>query len=211
MSHRIQVSVALAILLATSPFSSTLVAADPPSSVGPLMGLLKKGTLPPERSAAVAKMVCERGNEHDLAYIFSETISDTWPVELRRETLSWLRAAAANRKVHPAGDLAPLAGLIASEGDQDLRMEAIRLAGVWKTPDTVPALRTLAQDADAASPVRTAAIDALVAYGGKVASETVDQLLADDQPLAMRVRGIAALAGLDAGRAAAEAARVLQQ
>ena len=189
---------------------SALWAADPPSAAGPLLGLLKKGTLPANRVPSVAKMVCERGNDHDLAYVFSEAAGDKWPVELRRDALQWLQEAARTRKVNPAGDVSALAELIAKSPDRDLRRRAIELAGLWKTPAAVEPLRQLANDAQADPALRAAAIDALVQFGGDVAEQTVQRLLGKNQPLPVRIKGVAALAGRDLDRAAQAAVEVLQ-
>lgn len=186
-------------------------AAEPPSAVGPLLTLLKKGTLPPERLPAVAKMVCERGNPHDLAYVFQQAASETWPPELRRDALRWLRDAAETRKVVPEGDLAPLVTLLANDGDPPLLRDAIALAGAWKTPAAVAPLQNLAASPELSADLRLAAQQALIAYGGEVARRTIEAMLAADQPREVRLHGIAGLVPLDPSRAAEAAAVFLSQ
>ena len=186
-------------------------AADPPSAVGPLLGLLQRGTLPPERLPAVAKMVCERGNEHDLAFIFEQVTGDNWPIELRADALAWLREAVATRKVQPAGDLSGLGDLIDESDSDELRFAAVRLAELLTSDAIVTALQSLTEDATASRELRNAALDALIAYGGDVAQHTIDGLLAKDQPAATRVRGVTALTRIDVSRAAGEAAGLLKQ
>lgn len=186
-------------------------AAEPPSAVGPLLTLLKKGTLPAERVPAVAKMVCERGNPHDLAYVFQQAVSETWPAELRRDALRWLREAAETRKVVPAGDLAPLVTLLLDDRDPQQLRDAIALAGAWKAPTAVAPLQKLAARTQLSADLRMAAQEALIAYGGDVARATIDRMLAPDQPREVRLRGVAGLVPLDPPRAAEAAALLLSE
>jgi putative heme-binding domain-containing protein len=190
---------------------SAAAAADPPSAVGPLLTLLKKGTLPPDRLPAVAKMVAERGNEHDLAYLFTQAAGDAWPAELRRETFTWLREAAATRKVQPAANLSALAAIIAESPDAKLRLEAVRLAAVLKPAEAAPALEALTDDAKASPELVSAATAALISFGGDVARQTIARLLADGQPWQRQARGAAALVSIDPQQAARTAVELLQR
>lgn len=187
------------------------IAADPPSTVGPLLGLLKQGKLPAERLPGVVKLVCERGNEHDLAYVFSQAAGDAWSLELRRQALDGLRTAAATRKVRPVGEFDGLAGLISESHDAELRSRSIQLAGLWKASAAVVPLQELATDPTVTASLRQSAIEALIVYGGDVARQTIDALLADSQPLVTRLRGATALVAVDQVRAGPIAAKLLQQ
>lgn len=201
----------LIVAILTLLLAARLPAQAPPSAVAPLLKLLQGGTLPPERVGNVAKMVCERGNEHDLAYVFSRvTQPESWPIELRRDALEWLHEAAATRKLQPAGDLDGLATLIASERDRRVRQRAVELAGLWKVPAAVEPLQRVAADPKAARPLREAAMTSLISFGGDVAEATIAKLLQKEQSVDVRMRGAAALAGIDLDRAAKVAAEVLQ-
>jgi putative heme-binding domain-containing protein len=183
---------------------------DPPSAVGPLKGLLQKGTLPPERVESIARTICERGNEHDLAFIFDQTLGTQWSPELRANALGWLAEAADTRKVRPAGELDRIAELLDAKQDDTLRLAATQLAAALTVESAVPALQSLATGKDTPSSLKVAAVDALIAYGGDVAEATATGLLDTAQPLPVRMRGVAALATIDVDRAAASAANVLQ-
>jgi putative heme-binding domain-containing protein len=200
----------LFVLIAIQSVVPAVRADDPPSAAGPLLGLLKRGTLPPERVGAVAKMVSERGNEHDLAYLFSQATADEWPVELRRDVLAWLQEAADTRKLRPAGDLSGLAKLVSDADDPQLRQQAVKLAGAWQVKAAVEPLEKLAESPDAPQELKSAAIAALVAFGGETAQRTIERMLQPDQPVDVRARGVAALARIDLPRAASHAAKVLQ-
>lgn len=184
---------------------------DPPSTAGPLLALLKRGTLPAERVPAVARMVCERGNVHDLAYIFEQASSDAWPPELRRDALRWLKEAAETRKLVPAGELTPLAALLADVSDPARLEAAIALAGTWRSPPAVQPLQALAENADVPAPLRLRARRALIAFGGDVARRTIDGMLVAGQPLEVRMQGVAGLVGLDPARAGGAAAALLRE
>lgn len=199
------------VLAGSAPWRCALGQESPPSAVGPLLGILQKGTLPPERIGNVAKIVSERGNEHDLAFLLSQAAKpEGWPVELRRDVLGWLNEAAATRKVQPAGDRSSLATLVASEKDAAVRRLAIELAGTLKVTEAVAALQQAAVDQKVPAALRDAAQKALISFGGDVAEQTIQQLLKPEQSAEVRMRGVAALAGIDLPRAATQAADVLQ-
>lgn len=192
------------------PWGSPVEGADPPSAVGPLLGLLQKGTLPPERLPGVVALVCQRGNEHDLGYVLEQAVSDRWTAELRRQALESVREAVVTRKVRPAAGTAGLAAVLSTAEPPALREAAVRLAGALHEPGTVAALQALAAEAGASAKLRAAAVDALIAFGGDVARQTAEQLLAAEQPLVQQMRGVAALVALDPEAAGAAAARVLR-
>ncbi len=72
--------------------SQLAAAADPPSAVSSVLKLLKSGKVPPARMGSVVEMVCTRGNEHDLAYVFEQVADEkAYSLELRRQALGWLK------------------------------------------------------------------------------------------------------------------------
>src|SRR3712207_2233440 len=80
--------------------ASAAPAAEGESAVGPLMNLLKGGRLPKERVGGVVELVCQRGNAHDLAYVYAQAVGpDGYTGELRRKALEGLADAARTRKV----------------------------------------------------------------------------------------------------------------
>ncbi|MFV0442747.1 MAG: HEAT repeat domain-containing protein [Planctomycetaceae bacterium] len=206
----ISLAAAVSIVLGGLTSAGQIGAADPPSTVGPLLGLLQRGTLPAERIPNVAKLICERGNEHDLAFIFSQVVEGNWSPELKRDALQWLRDAAATRKVRPAGDLDGLATLIDADHNPELRRDAVQLAAVWKPASAVPPLQKMAHQPDTDESLRSTALSALIAYGGDVARKTIEELLAPSQSLSRQVQGVAALTRRDLPRASQAAARLLQ-
>lgn len=184
---------------------------DPPSAVGSVMNLLKSGKVPPERLEPVLDIVCSRGNEHDLAYAFQQTLAaDAYPIPLRVHVLERLAAAARNRKVTPAGDLAGVAELIAS-GDVRLQAAAIPLAGEWKVAAAIAPLAAITSNPETTADLRNAALDALIGIDPEAAIDTIGRMTANDQPFPVRAAGIAALAKTDLTQAAALAASALAE
>ncbi len=79
---------AAAILL--TALASVLAAAEPASSVGPLMKLYQSGRLPAERQPAVVEMICNRGNAHDLRVVFDRILQpDGMDPALRLKAIGW--------------------------------------------------------------------------------------------------------------------------
>ncbi len=202
----------LLVCLSTLPLATALRADNaPPSAAGPLLNLLQRGTLPPERTGAVAKMVSERGNEHDLAFLLQQAIADDWPIQLRSDVLGWLKEAAATRKVKPAGDLSGLTGLLAADQPVEIRRVAVDLAGEWEVAAAGESLQQIALSSDESRELRTAAIRALSKLGRDTALPTIEKLLKPDVDESTRIMALVALTELDPQRAATTAARVLSQ
>lgn len=117
-------------------------AADPPSAVGSMLNLLKSGRVPESRLGTIVKLICDRGNEHDLRFIYDQVLADEWPAELKQSALSQLSEASAIRNVQPAGDLSSLVELFQSD-NVNMQQTAIELAGRWKVESALDALKEM--------------------------------------------------------------------
>lgn len=186
---------------------------EPPSAVAPVMRLLQSGRLPPERLENALQIVCSRGNEHDLAYVYGQCLAEGgYTGRLRVKVLGFLAEAAEVRKVKPAGELAGIAALLKVEDDpqnRGLKLAAMRLVGLWKVTAAADEMRQLALDLQAEFRVRRAAVQALSHLGGEVARRTIDELTASLHPQPLRYEAVAALTNFSLCDAAAAAARVL--
>ncbi len=191
--------------------SAPLRADDPPSAVGSVLKLLKSGKVPPARIGSVVEMVCTRGNEHDLGYVFQQALDEkTYAPELRRKSLVWLKDAALNRKTLPA-DRAGLVQLLdLANQDAELQLRAIELAQAWKDSASSSALLQLARAVASPEAIRAAATSALVIVDAPAAKTIAGELLAAGQSYAHRSLGVTTLAGLDLAASAKAAALVLQ-
>lgn len=182
---------------------------NPPSAVGSMLKLLQSGRVPEDRLGTIVKLVCTRGNEHDLQYVFSRVMEpDGWPLELQRDALEWLHEAGRTRKVVPAGDLAGLTGLLASE-DRAMRAAAVDLAGLWKVAAAAPELERIIKNADEPAALRQGAVASLAAFAPDRAGELLTGLSRPDQPFATRSFAVVVLSSLDVRNAAGVAARIM--
>jgi putative heme-binding domain-containing protein len=185
---------------------------EPPSGVGPVMKLLKSGRVPESRIEQILTQVASRGNEHDLAYLYQQTVVDqAYEGELRTRVLQMLADAAAERGVTPAGDLSGIAALIeATAADSETQALAIRLSGLWKVAGAADALAGILTDPDASAARRDAALQAIRRLGGETARKVILPLTDPAQPLPLRLQGAAALVGVDLPTAAKQTASILQ-
>ncbi|VAX41084.1 hypothetical protein MNBD_PLANCTO02-2203 [hydrothermal vent metagenome] len=202
----------LLLLLCVAEVSAAR-ANEPASAVGPVMRILKSGRLPAERLGAVIEIVCQRGNEHDLAYLFEQVMTNKkYSGKLQQTTWNGLRDAYITRKVKPAGDLSPLANTIQngkSKSSSKSREVMIQLCGLWKIKAAGKSLQQIILDKKTTAEIKKVAIDAIVIIGGKEAKETIEKLVSKEQPLELRVIGVVAFAKMDKQKAAQQAARIL--
>src|SRR3982751_587953 len=123
----------LTILILLSAPTTAAFAQDP--TVAPLLRLLKSGRLPKERQPQVIEMVCKRGGEAELEYVFEQVLKpDGLTPQLRIQALHWLADAAETRKVKPAGDVSGIEQLVKLDPhakNADLTLAAMRVASTW--------------------------------------------------------------------------------
>jgi len=116
--------------------------------------------------------------------------------------LDELAAQALVRNRRPLGDLdKPTAGLLASRNAQ-VREAAIRLAGAWKLNGLSHRIRSIANDQNAAPPLRAAAIESHGRLAGDKANAQLRQFASQEQPRGIQVAAIRALTRNHAGIAA---------
>ncbi len=208
-------------LIGTAALAATLLlpgeadAADPPSTAGPLMGLLRSGRVPPERLGTIVELVCRRGNEHDLGFVFSKCVEEGgWTGELRQNALQHLAEAASTRKVKPAGDLSRLSTLVHPEKpgqETSQQLLAVDLAGLWQVAGMTDTLKSLALSDKTPRKLRTASLSALVEIGNDAAQQAIEQLTASDRSQEVRYQAAAGLVSLDMDKAAETAVTILSE
>lgn len=201
-------TLAFALLLPLS-----LRAADaPPSAVGSVLKLLQSGRVPEKNLGTIIKMIGERGNEHDLAFLLDQVLtSDKFAPAVKVQMLESLATAATTRKLQPADHRDGIATLLAPAKVQDpkLKLAAIRLAGLWKVTSAAVPLHDLAVAADSSTALREAALASLTSLGPEFSKKTTLALTAADQPFAVRSLAVAALAQQDLDAAVKLATDVL--
>jgi putative heme-binding domain-containing protein len=178
-----------------------------------LMGMLREGRLPPQRTESALLLVAVLGGAKDLGTVFDMVLSDATPIERRRMLLQGLISAAEQRRSIPAGDLSRLRKLLTpapgARADEPLQTLATRAAGLWKIETLRPRVTELATAPGTLEPLRTAAIESLEAMGGPKSRDVLDRLTAADRPFNIRSTAVVALAGIDLPAAADRAAEML--
>ncbi len=169
------------------------------SSVAPLMKLLKSGRIPAQRQGTIIELICRKGNQDDLGYIWEQIITDKLKGEMKEKSLLSLKESFQNRKIVPAGSLNGIAALI--DQKPPLNQTAVELAGLWKVPSAAEQLQELALSKTTNNKLRIAAIDALVSIGGPESIKAMQELTRDHSPNEIRYLGAAALVSLDLNQA----------
>ncbi len=202
--------IALSFSIAAFNCNSPVLAQEPASAVGAMLNLLKSGRVPESRLGTIVKLVCGKGNEHDLAYVFEQLQKpDHWPLQLRQDAAGWLLEAAENRKVKPAGELSSLSEFLKAE-DPKLRKTAIQLAGLWKSNEAIPLLKEIVLDQKSNSSQQHNAIQSITQINPAEAKNLLSELIALSQPFTVRSMAVGVLASIDLKQAAAVAIEILQ-
>jgi len=178
-------------------------------SVKPLLDLLKSGKLGKDRDESVLALIAAVGGPGDLALVLERVLAKEGNTPARQANLLVaLEQAARQRNVRPTGDLGRVGPLLESPHPA-VRAAVARLAGAWQVEALRPGLLDLARGEKTASDLRQAAVDGLVSLGGKASIEALGQLIAKEQPAAVRRMALIGLASLDLDAAGRRAVEVL--
>lgn len=183
---------------------------DPPSAVGSMLKLLKSGRVPESRLGTILKLICDRGNEHDLRYVYDQIIEKEWPEELRLSGLEQLSAASTTRNTIPAGDLSSLPSLFTADNSA-IAEKALEVAGQWKIKAAVPALQKLVKDPEASSKIRALAIESLASISPEETESLLVTLAAEKHSFADRSMAINVLSRSNIDQAAKLAVTALAE
>ncbi len=208
--RRYLIAAAMALFMFPVNTHHFLLASEPPSPAAAMRKLLESGRVPEPRLPTVVKMICERGNRDDLAFILAETLKEkSWDEGLKAETLGWLIAAAAQRKVIPSGDSSGIAKLIGSENPQ-IQKSAIELAGLWQVHAAQSELLALAKKTTVPFAIRKQSLEALTSLDKEKAQTLLQDIAANGTTFELRAMGTGVLAELNLQSAAKAAAEILQ-
>lgn len=183
-------------------------AADPPSAVGSMLTLLKSGRVPEQRLGTIVKLICDRGNEHDLRYVFDQVVDGDWPTELKIDALTQLQNASSTRNVKPAGELTSIEKLLKSEVPT-IQSLAIRLSGQWKLEGVYDALFQMSSSPSASAELKTTIISAMAKISPEKTKSLLIKLATESQNFSERSTAINTLTKVDITAAAALAAKTL--
>jgi putative heme-binding domain-containing protein len=198
-------------LILVAAFATSLFAQDP--TVAPLLRLLKSGRLPKERQPQVVEMICKRGGEEELGYVFQQVLKPGGLApQLRIQALQWLADAAEIRKVKPPEDASGIEQLVKADPQSqniELTLAAMRLASIWRVAATADEMSSLALDPKAGDKLRRAAIEGLSQLGSDDSTQVLQKLATSDEPVRIRMLAAGGLARLDLEVAASAAADIL--
>ncbi len=176
-----------------------LKALKPEQASRVLSQALQSRPLSREGSGPWIELIGAAGSPRELRQLFDQLLSAGFDEAASARSLKALGDAARLRKVQPTGEVQALSRLFDADAEP-VRLEAARLAGIWKESALVAPLTAMA-GAPANSPaVRLAAFDALRQIGGPDAQTAVKNLAQAEDP-AVRRQAIAVWAALDLGAA----------
>ncbi|MEN3940123.1 PVC-type heme-binding CxxCH protein [Prosthecobacter sp. SYSU 5D2] len=167
-------------------------------------GMMEKAeSLSPELRLALNKVLVTRGGPEDRLRALQMGLTDP-------AVLSDLAAVAGQRRLAaPEGAEAILETLLKT-GGEEARVAASKLAGAWKLQGLASALRERGLDAQAALPLRQAAIESLGKLGES--SDTFVALLEKkEEPWPVRIAALTALVATKAPLGGVKAAGMLDQ
>lgn len=187
------------------------IAGHAQESDSPMVRLLKSGKVPDDRLTTIVDMIGKRGAIGDLSYLYFRAVDPkAFSPPVRRKALDALAEAALTRGLSPDVDLTPAEAMLAKGGDPDLQRRVMRLCGLWKSVAAIDEIEALAREPKTDPTTRAAALDALAVMGTERARHAIERLCAPEQPKAVRIAAVSALAQLDPAAAAPLAAGIIQ-
>lgn len=217
MSLALKIRFALAAAL-LSAGSLALWAAEKSPVVVVARKKLETAGLAPDVAARFIGLICDKGDAEDLSFVYAKTIAaKDVSIEVKTKAAAAFLTAAQTRKLRPDTDTSAIADLIQPDApttNTELQLSATRLAGLWKVSAASDKLRMLAIAKKTPPAMRRAAVDGLIALVNSNSSDakstdTFAKLAAKERSTAERVLGVAAMAAVDADRAATLAVPVL--
>jgi putative heme-binding domain-containing protein len=179
------------------------------SVVKPLVDLLRSGKVPADREDGVLATIAGVGGPQEFDLVLDLALSkEAVPPGRQATLLAALEKATRQRNVKPTGDLSRIAPLLGSDNEA-VRTAGARLVGLWQVEKLRADLLDLAKAAKTSDAARHAALEGLVALGGKESRGALVQMCAADQSRRLRLQAIAALAQLDPETAASRAVEAL--
>ncbi len=178
------------------------------SAMQPLLALLKSGKIARDRQESVWSLVASLGGAAELQAVFDRALLASDSTALQAALLSSLEQAMLQRHLKPAGDLARLKELFATNSDA-VRPVAYRLAGLWKLTALRNELQAAAAGEKSSQAVRQAAFEGLANFNDKLSTTYLGTTAATGTTIEIRGMAIVALSSLDVAAAAVKAADLL--
>jgi putative heme-binding domain-containing protein len=179
-------------------------------TVKPVLALIDGGKVPKENLHGLYLLLAQIGGSNELGKVLGHAGSGFGvPAAQRAELAQAVEDAIRTRKV-PAPQAEPSGLRALFQNDKGaIRRSAMRVAGLWRLTSFASSISEIAEDKNATTDDRRAALESLVAVGGDSRQGTLGKLLAPDAPPAARRDAISAFASYDTPAAAVEAAKFL--
>lgn len=191
-----------------------LQAVEAPGVVEPLLDLFRKNQVAPDQIDRVLTLIATLGGPKELGAVLNLVLDpkSALPPAVKASLLRSLAETTLQRRVQPEGDLLRTATLLQAD-DEGLRTAAARVIGAWKLAAARPTLVQWAESSDQDPKVTErmwrSALESLSLLGGR---ENVASLVEFSRPprsFDRRHAAIVAVARLDVGQAADQAAQLL--
>ncbi len=147
------------------------------------------------------ELIGSAGTEKELRQLLDQVLNGGFDDAASARALRSLGEASRLRKLKPSGSTVE-AGRLLDSSAENVRLEALKLAGEWK--ELGPYFPKLGEIAGAPNPspaLRSAAFDTLRQIGGNGSLDTLTALTAADKGPAIRRQAAVTLASLDLGQA----------
>ena len=186
-----------------------LKSVDAPSATAHLTQRYRDNQVPEEEAAAVLAVIAKNGSPGDLDVIFTLALDGARRGENNPTAhLEALQTAAREHRKVPGGDVQRLRALL-DGGDDNLRIHAARLAGLWNVTVLRDRLQAFVEDAEQSEAVRQAALKGLAAMGDAESRAYLIALSGSDHPVSLRMQAARLLPSIDLEAAAPVAVGVL--
>lgn len=172
-----------------------------PEQASQVLGqLLARNPLGRDGKGPWIELIGSAGTAKELRRLFDQVLNGGFDEAASVRALKALADATRLRKLKPDGSTVEVGTLFQGASDS-VRIEALKLAAVWKDLGTHFAkLGELAGAPNSSPALRTAALDSLRAIGGKGALDTLSALSTSDKDITLRRQAVAALAALELGK-----------
>jgi putative heme-binding domain-containing protein len=179
-----------------------------PSLASEVLGMvLNTREIPRNGKGSWIELIGSSGDTKLLSRLLVQSLNDGLDEEAQVRALKALNAAAKDRDARPEKGLGEIRKFFADSTPEQVRAQAVLLAGQWKLKELVPDLAVTARNTT--GNIRRASLDSLRDIGTKEALTGLKELSSDPRDPGLRKPATLALAGADFGAAGPSAVALL--
>ena len=188
-----------------------LKAIEPAQASAVLGQLIGDKPLPKDGSGPWIDLIGQAGTEKELRRLFDQVLANGFDDAATARALAALNQATRLRNAKPGGSTVEVGSLFA-HANESVRLEAVRLAGAWKSlGQYFPELGKLAGATTTPAPLRDAAFASLRDIGGQGAIDSLTPLTAKGVEAKTRRTAVTTLAALKLDKALPPAMELLSE